>query len=260
MDAQTPVGQPPGRPALDRRRRWVYGLAALCFSFVAVTAGFSADASRRANQPRRQQLIELISARESQISQMEEVLGELRDDLEREVEVAGRETASQRATAEASQVLALQAGATALTGPGLEIEMSDSERVPATKEDPSLYRVHDVDIQLVVNALFSLGAEAVAVDSQRVVSTTAIRGAGQTILVNFRPLVPPYVVSAIGISARTFEQHPVARRLARWHDLFGLGFRIRSRDEITVPAYAAQVGLRHAEPGRPTVSTPAGRG
>lgn len=242
------------------RRRWGYGIAALCFAFVAVTAGFSTDASRRANQPRRQQLVELISSRESQISKMEEDLAELRADLEREVEQAGRKTASRRATAEASRVLALQAGAVGVTGPGLEVVMSDSERVPGPKEDPALYRVHDADIQLVVNALFSLGAEAIAVDSQRVVSTTAIRGAGETILVNFRPLVPPYVISAIGVSSRTFERHPVARRLARWEGLFGLGFRVGDSEAVTVPAYAGQVGLRHAEPGRPTVSTPAGRG
>ncbi|MBW3537825.1 MAG: DUF881 domain-containing protein [Actinobacteria bacterium] len=248
------------QPVLTGRRRWGYGLAALCFGFVAVTAGFSTDASRRANQPRREQLVELISSRESQIAKMEQDLAELRADLQREVEAASRETASERATAEASRVLAIQAGATAVTGPGLEVVMSDSERVPGPNEDPSLYRVHDVDIQLVVNALFSLGAEALAVDSQRVVSTTAIRGAGETILVNFRPLVPPYVVSAIGVSARTFERHPVARRLARWEDLFGLGFRLRDSEEVTVPAYAGQVGLRHAEPGRPTASTPAGRG
>ena len=191
---------------------------------------------------------------------MEDRLGELRAEMQEEVEAAGRVSASDRARAEASRVLALQAGATALTGPGLEVVMSDSERVPAAKEDPSLYRVHDVDIQLVVNALFSLGAEALAVDSQRVISTTAIRGAGETILVNFRPLVPPYVVSAIGVSARTFEQHPVAARLGRWEDLFGLGFRVRTVDEVTVPAYTGQAGVRHAEPGRPSVSTPAGRG
>ena len=232
----------------------------MCFSFVAVTAGFSADASRRASQPRRQQLVELISSRQKQIVQMEERLADLRAEMQAEVESAGRESASERATAEASRVLALQAGATALTGPGLEVVMSDSERVPGANEDASLYRVHDVDIQLVVNALFSLGAEALAVDSQRVISTTAIRGAGETILVNFRPLVPPYVVSAIGVPARTFEQHPVAARLARWEDLFGLGFRVRDVEQVTVPAYAGQIGVRHAEPGRPTASTPAGRG
>ena len=226
-------------------------MAALCFGFVSVTAGFSAEAARRADQPRRQQLVELISSRRTQIEQMEQDLRRLRTDLERELGSIGRQSAAERAAAEASTVLSLQAGATGLEGRGLEIVMSDSQRMPGRNEDASLYRVHDVDIQLVVNALLSLGAEAVAVNSQRVVSTTAIRGAGETILVNFRPLVPPYKILAIGASEGPFLEHPVARRLARWEDLFGLGFDVSSRDDLSVAAYAGQISLRHARPGRP---------
>ena len=231
----------------------------MALSFVAFTAGFSTDASRRASQPRRQQLIELIESRHSQISSLEADLQELRRDLESEVASAGRATAAERANAEAVRVLQLQAGAVALRGPGVEIVMSDSERVPGRNEDPSLYRVHDIDLQLVVNALFSLGAEAVSVNSQRIISTTAIRGAGDTVLVNFRPLVPPYVISAIGLSVKPLEEHPVARRLVRWEDLFGLGFRVRAVEEVIVPAYAGQVSLREAEPGRVSAGQSSGR-
>ena len=227
-----------------------YGAAALCLSFVTLTAGFSADASRRASQPRRQQLIELISSREEQVERLEGELRALRSDLARELDSVGRATLTERASTETARVLGLQAGAAPLQGPGVEVVMSDSERMPGPSEDASLYRVHDVDLQLVVNALFAVGAEAVAVNGQRVVSTTAIRGAGETILVNFRPLVPPYVVSAIGASPGPFREHPDSRRLARWEGLFGLGFRIAAKDSVRVPAFAGQVALRHAEPGR----------
>lgn len=234
-------------------------MAALCLSFVAFTAGFSADASRRASQPRRHQLVALISSREEQIEQLERDLRGLRSDVARQVESAGRVSQSERASAETARVLGLQAGAAPLMGPGLEVVMSDSERMPGPSEDASLYRVHDVDLQLVVNALFAVGAEAVSVNGQRVVSTTAIRGAGETILVNFRPMVPPYVISAIGASAGPFREHPDARRLARWETLFGLGFRVRAKEAVRVPAFAGQVSLRHAEPGRtPAAATPDG--
>ena len=228
-----------------------YCVAATCLSFVAFTAGFSADAARRASQPRRQQLVELVSSRDEQVARLERDLRALRSDLDRELESAGRASASERANEERARVLLLQAGAAPLEGRGLEVVMSDSDRMPGPSEDASLYRVHDVDIQLIVNALLSVGAEAVSVNAQRVVSTTAIRGAGETILVNFRPLVPPYVISAIGPSAALFLEHPDARRLARWEKLFGLGFRVTSADEVRVPAFAGQVALRHAEPARP---------
>lgn len=242
------------------RRRVVYAVAAMSLSFAAVTAGFSADDARRASQPRRQQLIELISSREAQVSAMERDLRRLRTELEREVAHAGRETASERAAAEANEVLALQAGAVAVEGRGVQVTMKDSSRIPGPSEDASLYRIHDVDLQLVVNALFSLGAEAVSVNRQRVVSTTAIRGAGETILVNFRPLVPPYVVTAIGPSAGPMKEHPVAQRLTRWQRLFGLGFRVAESDDLRVPAYGGQVALRHAQPGRPPAAVTPGRG
>ena len=243
---------------MGESRRLIYGVAAMSLAFVSVTAAFSADAARRASQPRRQQLVELISSRETQVQEMERDLMRLRTSLEREVQEAGRATATERAAAEASDVLALQAGAIPVKGRGLTVTMSDSARVPGPNEDASLYRIHDVDLQLVVNALFSLGAEAVSVNRQRIVATTAVRGAGETILVNFRPLVPPYVVTAIGPSAGPFKEHPVARRLTRWQRLFGLGFRVNEGDDLRVPAYAGQVALRHAQPGRPpAASTPA---
>ena len=235
----------------ESHRGLKYGVAAMCLSFVALTAGFSADASRRASQPRRQQLVELISSREEQVERLERDLRQLRSDLAREVQSAGRANLSEQANAEAARVLGLQAGAAPLEGPGLEVVMSDSERMPGPSEDASLYRVHDVDLQLVVNALLSVGAEAVAVNGQRVVSTTAIRGAGETVLVIFRPLVPPYVIAASGASAGPFREHPDARRLARWEKLFGLGFRVTPKEMVRVPAFAGQVALRHAEPGRP---------
>lgn len=240
---------------VEPHRRLLYGVAATCLSFVALTTAFSADAGRRASEPRRQQLVELIASREEQIARLQRGARDLRRDVQTEVESAGRITAAERAADETAQVLGLQAGATALEGPGLEVVLSDSERIPGPSEDPSLYRVHDVDLQLMVNALFSLGAEAVAVNSQRIVSTTAIRSAGETVLVNFRPLVPPYVVSAIGVSAAPFEEHPDARRLERWEDLFGLGFQVKAKEELRVPAYAGQVALRHAEPGRAPAKT-----
>lgn len=239
----------------------IYGVAAMALAFAALTAAFSADAARRASQPRRQQLIELISSRETQVSEMERDLRLLRRSLDREVEAAGLATATEQAAAEASKVLALQAGAIPVEGRGLTVTMADSARVPGPNEDASLYRIHDVDLQLVVNALFSIGAEAVGVNGQRVVATTAIRGAGETILVNFRPLVPPYVVTAIGPTPGPLEEHPVARRLTRWQRLFGLGFQVTPADDLQVPAYGGQVPLRHARPGRPPAAvTPGGDG
>ena len=69
---------------------------------------------------------------------------------------------------------------------------------PAGDGGPDLARVLDTDIQLVVNGLFASGAEAVAVNGQRITVLSPIRSAGEAVLVGFRPLTPPYTVTAVG--------------------------------------------------------------
>jgi uncharacterized protein YlxW (UPF0749 family) len=96
-----------------------------------------------------------------------------------------------------------------VTGPGLQITLADapassasgSGADPRQGTTPDQGRVLDRDLQSVVNGLWAAGAEAVSVNGQRLTARSAIRYAGQAILVDFRPLVPPYVVSAVGDAA-----------------------------------------------------------
>ena len=110
--------------------------------------------------------------------------------------------------AEETSLLELLAGETPVTGPGLRITMADAPSSSAgSGTDPrqgttaDQGRVLDRDLQAVVNGLWAAGAEAVSVNGQRLTARSAIRYAGQAILVDFRPLVPPYVVQAVGDGA-----------------------------------------------------------
>jgi uncharacterized protein YlxW (UPF0749 family) len=110
--------------------------------------------------------------------------------------------------AERARLLELLAGETPVTGPGLRITLADAPSASAgSGTDPrqgttaDQGRVLDRDLQTVVNGLWAAGAEAVAVNGQRLTARSAIRYAGQAILVDFSPLVPPYVVQAVGDAA-----------------------------------------------------------
>lgn len=92
--------------------------------------------------------------------------------------------------------LAARAGTTELSGPGVVVTIDDAPDAEAG----SLNRVLDRDLQDIVNALWRSGATGIAVNEQRLTNATAIRGAGEAILVNYRPLVRPYRVSAVGTS------------------------------------------------------------
>ncbi len=79
-------------------------------------------------------------------------------------------------------------------------------------------------------------------------ATTAIRSAGDTLVVNFRPLRPPYRIDAIGADLARFEESEIAERFRQWTKLFGLTFSARRSTNLTVPAFAGRVAIATALP------------
>lgn len=216
--------------------------------FLVVTAASSRDATRQAGAPRRAQLVELIEARRKQVAAYDDDVRRLRERVAAAQAATLERAREDEAFAERSAELAAQAGTLALRGRGLVVKLSDSDRDPADPQESGAYRIHDTDLQLVVNALFAAEAEAVAVNDSRLVATSPIRGAGDTIVVNFRPLSPPYRVVAIGADRKRFEESAIARRFERWTRLFGLGFSVDGDDDLEVPAYTGRVGINNAIP------------
>jgi uncharacterized protein YlxW (UPF0749 family) len=102
--------------------------------------------------------------------------------------------------------LELASGAGAVRGPGIVLTLDDApspdpagaNNDPRTQAQKDEGRVLARDLQIVTNSLWQAGAEAVSVNGQRLTSKSAIRFAGEAILVNFRPLARPYVIRAIG--------------------------------------------------------------
>ena len=216
--------------------------------FGLVTAAQSASATRKAEAPRKERLIGLIVDRRSQMEDLDKAVRELRRQLSDE---QSRVSRANRAVADATREqasLAVQAGTAAVEGAGLRVKLSDAETVPEDADDPSAYRVSDVDLQLLINALWGSGAEAVALNGNRVVATTSVRAAGDTIVVNFRPLAPPYRIEAVGVDADRFGRSGIVIRMRRWRTSFGLGFSTQRVDKLTLPAYAGRVGIDVATP------------
>jgi uncharacterized protein YlxW (UPF0749 family) len=217
--------------------------------FLLVTAASTTDASRKAEAPRRAQLVDLIEDRRDQVDELDDEVRTLRERVVDAQRLVVQRTEADKAEAERLARLAMEAGTVVLRGRGLLVRMSDSDRDPADPAQSGAYRIHDADLQLVVNALFAAGAEAVAINDSRLVATSPIRAAGDTIVVNFRPLSPPYRVAAIGADRKRFEDSTIAERFRRWTRLFGLGFNVSER-EVEVPAYTGRVAIATAEPVR----------
>jgi uncharacterized protein YlxW (UPF0749 family) len=133
----------------------------------------------------------------------------------------------------------------AVSGPGLRVTLDNAP--PAAGSDPvggsgrvSLAGiVQDGDLQLVVNALWASGAEAISINGQRIGATTAIRQAGDAILVDQRPVNRPYEVSAIGDPARLrndFLRSPEATVVGGLSTDYGVVFEFARVDDLHLPA------------------------
>ncbi|HVF74755.1 MAG TPA: DUF881 domain-containing protein [Acidimicrobiales bacterium] len=215
-----------------------------------MTTASTTRATREAEAPRRGQLIELIEDRRHDVEGLDRDVRDLRAEVTAAQRAMAQRTEQDEEAADRAERLAVEAGTVALKGRGLLIRLSDSDRDPEDPEQSGAYRIHDTDIQLMVNALFAAGAEAVAVNDSRLVATSPIRAAGDTIVVNFRPLAPPYRIAAIGADRKAFDDSAIATRFRRWTRLFGLGFSVSER-EVEVPAYTGRVGITTAEPVPP---------
>lgn len=154
--------------------------------------------------------------------------------------------------------LRLSDGAIAVTGPGLRIVIDDAPDAggadgsdPRDKQNAD-GRVQSRDLQIVVNGLWAAGAEAIAVNGQRLTSRSAIRFAGEAILVNFRPLTRPYTVEAVGdaeaMRAR-FAAGAGGAYLTGLQQNFGITGTIDSVDTLTLPSVVSTT-LRDARPTR----------
>jgi uncharacterized protein YlxW (UPF0749 family) len=223
--------------------------------FLTLVASSGVKEAKRGAESRRAGLVKLINTRQGEVNSLGKELVRLRTDV-----AAARRRLSTSSADEARRLRDVQmwAGTTAVVGSGLEIRLSDSRREAKTDDDRQSLSVHDVDLQLVVNALWAAGVEAVAVNGQRLVSTSPIRAAGETITVNFRPLVPPYKIETVGGDRKEFERSAVAHRFRQWVEDYGLGFSVKSRKGVVVPAYAGTLQLSTARPADPA-PVPGGR-
>ncbi|MFV2100827.1 DUF881 domain-containing protein [Micromonospora sp. LOL_024] len=249
-----------GRPA---RPGWSVGPIGVA---VIVLLGFLCAVAYRqtmAEEPGRAQarsgLVAQIKQRQDETDALSARADELRAEVSRQREAAlGGSQAARLRDLEAST------GLGRVRGDGVVVRLADAPKghdvvVGANVGPPQvLYN----DLQAVANDLWGVGAEAIAINGQRLTATSTIRNAGEAILVDFRPVTGPYEVSAIGPGSmrKLFESSSSALTLRKVAQVAGLSFAVRDADDLTLPA-APESRLRYAEPAAsPSVSSSGGDG
>jgi uncharacterized protein YlxW (UPF0749 family) len=226
----------------------------LCGSLFVVSAQNSEGTDLRPG--RYTDLSTLVRAESDRYEALQEQVAELTDDVTGLTDaVNDRNVNRYRRQIE---TLRDPAGMEKREGPGLTVTLTDSpeDLVRAATESGarlSDYVVHQQDIQAVVNALWTGGAEAVTVMGKRIVSTTGIKCIGNSVNLQGQPYSPPYVISAVGdqdelIDAVADDANLQAYRVQADDPTIAIGWDLEIEDDVTAPGYDGLLDLSYAEP------------
>ncbi|MEU6760571.1 DUF881 domain-containing protein [Streptomyces sp. NPDC046685] len=241
-----------GTAGLPRTLKAKLGLAAgLVLAAMVVTLG---AAEARIAAPvlakERHELIDRVERADERANGLEQDIDRLRTDV-----AARQRAALQQPSGGQGELVALLSGATEVRGPGVKLVVDDAKGASSKGGGPressgfsDTGRLRDRDMQKIVNGLWQSGAEAVSINGQRLTALSAIRAAGDAILVDNRPLVPPYEVLAVGDKKRlgtAFQDSADGQYLHVLQESYGIRYTLSPVDEVRLPA-ASSLTVRTA--------------
>ena len=136
----------------------------------------------------------------------------------------------------------------ALEGPGVELSIDDSAKPLSKGENPNIAIVHNEDLLKIINELRAAGAEALALNDQRLVEASEISCAGPTILVNQTRLVPPFVIRAIGDPDTMMAALRLRGGVVEYLQFYGIQVNISKNPKVLVPMYHGGSAYQYARP------------
>ncbi|MBA3488478.1 MAG: DUF881 domain-containing protein [Longispora sp.] len=247
------------------KRATIWGLvgrvmALGAIGFLLAVAYLKVDVDAPEATKARQQLVSDVRRNQSVADDLETRAGHLRDEV-----AQMRDQALSDAGGDATHLRNLEAltGLGKVSGSGITVTVGDADNItdPVTGrvKPASLGKIYDRDLQKIVNAVWSVGAEAITINDQRIANTSAIRKAGDAILVDFRPVSSPYRIVAIGPDdmQKQFDATPTARQFRSYISQYGMNFDVKEHDPVTLPA-AGDPQLRFATPAVVPPVTPGG--
>ena len=145
----------------------------------------------------------------------------------------------------------IAAGLIPLTGTGIVLQLEDSQKPVPQDGSASDYLVGSRDIRTVVDELWSAGAEAIAVNGERITPATAIIDIGSSLLINSAYLAPPYQITALGPRElyERLSQSPGFTDFVRSRaEAYGIRLSFAEPDSVDMPAFVGTVTLRYSRP------------
>ena len=228
------------------------GAALLALGFL-IAAQLASEGPRiRYTSLERTPLVEAAVDLQAQQERLKQQVLDLRASIQ-DLEAAGQGgTQLTRDLNDQLQRARIAAGLVALGGPGVVIRLKDSA-VPVPQDGNSRdYLASGQDVLAVVEELWLAGAEGVAVNGERVTTSTAVVDIGGSVLVNSAYLAPPYDVRAIGPATmydRLLTSPGFIDFVRTRAETFGIGVEYAVLDQVDLPAYAGSLNLRYGRVG-----------
>lgn len=218
----------------------------LLISTVAVVVGLVMAFQFRTNSSIEQSVpIDRVQELTIEKKQVERDLAQLKEesaDLKFKVEEAGKShTAATDALESELFKNKLYGGLIPVEGQGVEVLLDNH---PGS----SFYNIKDDDLLKVLNDLRGAGAEAIAINDQRILATSEVRLAGSHINVNLARLSPPYKVVAIGPSGTLKSSLELRGGVTEYLSDLGVAVTVQSKDRVLVPAYTGYLRFDYAKP------------
>jgi uncharacterized protein YlxW (UPF0749 family) len=227
------------------------GVALLALGFLIAAQAASEGPRVRYTTQERTPLVETVNELQAQQDTLKQRILDLRSQIQ-SVEGQGEGSAVQvKQLNDELQQARISAGLIPLTGTGIVIQLEDSKEPVPQDGSESDYLVGSRDIRAVVEELWGAGAEAIAVNGERITPTSAIIDVGTSLLINSAYLTPPYQVTALGppdlydrLSARAGFVEFVRDRSKG----YGIGVSLAEPTAVDMPAFVGTVTLRYSRP------------
>jgi uncharacterized protein YlxW (UPF0749 family) len=192
------------------------------------------------NATTRDALVERVTAADRRVQALEVSVLTAQDDLlNAEAAILAGTSLGEQAR-ERLERLRIATGQTEVSGDGVTVTIDNAPLDPLLGDEVPPGQVIDRDLQMIVNGLWQAGATDISINGRRMTPTSAIRAAGEAILLNYRPMSPPYVVSAIGPDADQlagrFRENPAGLLLEQLEAQYGVIWELQTVGNITLPA------------------------
>ena len=234
-----------GAPAEPPRSRAAAATVIAVFGLLIGVAAVQTSRNEEVTDAGRATLVARIEQERADLEDRRATVADLTRENRRLTDTLAELTATRQQAAGQVRRLQLTTGFLTATGAGVRVVVDDNPT------GDTVQQVTDADLAMLVNGLWEAGAEAIAINDQRLTPLGAIRNSGSAIHVNTVPLSPPYVVRAIGDTRSLQADLLNTTHGAEFFSLADqLGFEVDmdNVDEMTLPA-ARQRRLMYVEAG-----------